>query len=445
MVGHRRDRIHHLAHPAGPIARQGPRRVAGAVEQIERRFVADRQLAVFPGRLAPQQHAGDAVQQHIDGPAGDQHGLGPPLAAIDLAAGDPFDPVELGLVLGDRQQRRDRVAGQHPVVLVAPDVERVGNQSRDRAGAQVGQLALDPDQPAIFGRLAVGERRQQLLGLDEGQRADLDRILDIDDPVADVVGRLGQVRQRMAAPDAGPLLDQAGRVGHFAEQVELAGEDAVFHRMRPQGRRQHARPGVFGESAERGAGQLQPAVRLPAFEPGQQAEAEGIALEPGQLIGRLRRQACQDLGAERAGLPPGRDRLLALMAEGSLAHVMADRRPRHDMADVGGADVLDQAALDQILPGDLAQAAADARDFERMGQAVADIIARLIGMERRPMDLHLRLQPAKRAAEHEAIDIDLERRAVIVGPARGTLPQATGRQQLRPAHHFSSSIPKFTI
>ena len=98
------------------------------------------------------------------------------------------------------------------------------------------------------------------------------------------------------------------------------------------------------------------------------------------------------------------------------------------MADVGGADALDQAALDQVLAGDLTQAATDAGDLERMGQPVADVIARLIGLERRPMDLHLRLQPSEGAAEHEAIDVDLEGRAVIVGPARSVLPQPSGRQ-----------------
>ena len=51
----------------------------------------------------------------------------------------------------------------------------------------------------------------------------------------------------------------------------------------------------------------------------------------------------------------------------------------------------------EMLAGKLAKAAADAADLYGMRQAVAHIVARLYRLKRRPVDLHLGLQAAKRA------------------------------------------------
>ncbi len=140
------------------------------------------------------------------------------------------------------------------------------------------------------------------------------------------------------------------------------------------------RPGVLRRRVQAGPGEVEPgrtAVRVHrlGFEPGQQPQCLGVALEPA------------DLGRHLV------QRHLAVVPERRVAEVVREAR---------GVDHVGVAA--ELL----AELAPDLRHLERVGEPGSDEVVRP-----RSDDLRLRGQPAQRRRVHDARPVALER-----GPGR---------------------------
>ena len=181
-------------------------------------------------------------------------------------------------------------------------------------------------------------------------------------------------------------------------------------------------PGVFQVGPEGGVGQARTAVELVVFQLGQDAKALGIALEI-EKVGALGIAHRIEPAAPGGLLEPMADGVFAGMAEGRVADVMGQAGRLHDHAQVAWLAPVRQGFAQGFADAH-AQRAADAADFQRVGQARVDMV---VAGDR--VDLGLAPQAAEGAGEDDAVVVLVERAAAqFLGAVQGFAEAFAGEQ-----------------
>ena len=126
------------------------------------------------------------------------------------------------------------------------------------------------------------------------------------------------------------------------------------------------------------------------------------------------------MAVEQPGIPePFADGVLSGVAEGWIADIVGQAGGGDDGAEIGGLDVLQAVAGDDLAAHQGAQGASDATGLQAVGQAGTDIVA--LGKRK---DLGLVLQAPERRGEDDAVVI------LLVGGAYRRARRRTGPQAL---------------
>ena len=155
-------------------------------------------------------------------------------------------------------------------------------------------------------------------------------------------------------------------------------------------------PGVFQVRAEGGVGQARAAVELVVFELGQYPEPLGIAFEVEEVVALGLAHRIQP-ATSGSLLEPVADGIFTGMAEGRVADVVGQAGRLHHHPQVAGFAPVGQGAADRLADPH-AQGAADATDFQGVGQARVDVI-----VAGNRVHLGLASQAAEGAGEDDAI------------------------------------------
>ena len=407
-----------------------------------RRHLAEQQAAV---RLFGAQHGvGHQVEERIYNMVARQVDVGHLLAAVDASARHLLaGPVGREQALRQMVDERALEAPGQDVVLGVAEHSHAGAFQRvDNARAQVAYLVVHVGLVvvgAVEALLLLGREKgqEQVFRVAVGKDAQLVGVLDVHDFVADVVGRLDEIDQRMARVDGQPSaalrLGDAQHGGYLLIVGPLGFEKAKL-RLGPGQRRT---VGILDDGGQRRVGHDE-ASRPAAFETvGEQAKRVGVAVEMDDVVPFGLRQAValgHVAGAQGAALALGEVAAygpLARMAKGRVAHVVGQAGGRHDGPD--GAQVAlgrSRAATQQFGRHVGAERASHARHLQAMGQAVVDEDAARQGE-------HLRfvLHAAEGGRKNQPVVIALKLRAPFGQRTAGVLlAQAAGGDELFPFH-----------
>jgi len=199
--------------------------------------------------------------------------------------------------------------------------------------------------------------------------------------------------------------DQAEFVGHGGVIIALGAVDVelALARLAFGHRLGGGRPRVFHERAHAGGSEAHAAFAVMHFQAGHHAQAVGIALVGLHVEALAGRKRLEITGIRRI-TEPFAQRILAGMAERRIANVVRETGHLHDGTDVGRrAARRQQAVLVQHQADAVAKAAADTGHFQRVRQAVVDVV-----VDRERMHLRLARQPAEGGGEHKAVVVDVE-------------------------------------
>ena len=181
-------------------------------------------------------------------------------------------------------------------------------------------------------------------------------------------------------------------------------------------------PRVFEVGAQGGIGQPGATVELVILQLGQHAEALGIALEVEEVIALGAAHVVQPAAPGRL-LEPVADGVFAGVAERWVADVVGQAGRLHHHAQVARVAPVGQGAAQGFADAH-AQGAADAADFQRVGQPRMDVI-----VARHRVHLGLAAQAAKRAGEDDAVVILVKRAAPQFFRAVQGFPKTFASQQ----------------
>ena len=173
----------------------------------------------------------------------------------------------------------------------------------------------------------------------------------------------------MAAPGAGLHRFQSELVGDFREQIAIVPVKAKF--LESDTRRwigwQPCGAWVFGEGAQRGAGQLHPAGIVRALQSGDDAKALGVALEAQKILALRFAQLFQYRPTGGGCGEPEPDGVLTGVAERRVADVVGQTGGGHHRAEILRVDAFQIVAADHAVADHRAQRTADAGDFQAVG------------------------------------------------------------------------------
>ena len=249
-------------------------------------------------------------------------------------------------------------------------VHQLPHHGRAQVGnllVHVGHHAHGVEPPGAA--LLVEEGEQQGLGLVAREDAQLVRVLDVHQLVADVVGGLDQIDERVAGIPlrVAGLADDAQLGGDARVGLALGGEEAEL--LLPLVGMDGG-VGVFHDGCQRAVGEHEAARPAPVEAVGEQAEGVGVALEAGEVAPFLGAHAAGQALARPFG-EVGGDGLLARMAERGVAHVVCQAGGGHDgpyLAQEGRGRAA--VTLQQALRGVDPERASHAGHFQAVGEPV---------------------------------------------------------------------------
>ena len=253
------------------------------------------------------------------------------------------------------------------------------------------------------------------------------RVLDVHYLIANVVGCLHKIYERMAGVSNGAIgggkLDDAELPGYPLVVVHLATEEAELALVA----REVGRIGVFHDACQRAVRHDETALATPLEVVREQTEGVGVALEMYDVIPLLRRDAVARLRTDVVL----KEQPIPLAEIGSYCRFAAvpKRRVAEVVGKAGGAD--DVAELGEMCAVEfwmifedgaadvVAEAATHAADLQTVSEAVVHEDAAGQGKH-----LSLVLQPSEGSGEDKAIVIALEFRAVVTPSLHLLLPKA---------------------
>ena len=228
-------------------------------------------------------------------------------------------------------------------------------------------------------------------------------VLEVHEPVANVVRGLDEKGQGMARPPsrAGRAAEQAAVLGHARKVVALALVKAEFFSTRPARHAvgYHGLARVLRERAERGVRELQAAGVVARLEPGDQPEALRVALIAREIRPLRRVQFGTRFRRHGRGLKPMPDRVLARVSEWRIAQIVRESGGRDDLPEL-------RAVLRESVPsGDQcahppAQRAPHARDLQRVREPRPHVV--VVGQRK---DLRLVLEPTERRGKSQPVRV----------------------------------------
>ena len=405
------------------------------------------QRSIRTGRAVAQQVKDASMLERWRTPAELLHGRAAESVEQNLQRGIGADLVQrLALVLKDLLARHvlgaehaafgrtvhvlDQIAvqgaGQQRVLLLDESPGRGVGQVLDGLAAQDRQLAppgvARPQLPVGFRQIVAYQAQQQ--GLDFGifEQVHFQTVLKVDQRIADVVGGLHQIHQRMARPAFVLQLRHAQARGDLFENGQLALIAAELVFLVAQRVRVARGPGVLQISAERGIGQSRATVEMVVFELRQDAEALGVALEIEEILAFGLAHSVEPATPGGLGEPVA-NRIFAGMPERRVANVMRQASRLDHHAQVTGIAPVGQGGT-QGLADSHAQRAADAAHFQRVGQAGVDVV-----VAGNRVDLGLAPQAAKGSGKDDPVVILVKRAAAEFFGAVKSLAQALAVEQ----------------
>ena len=289
-------------------------------------------------------------------------------------------------------------------------VHALAFQCADDRRAQVNDLLVDVGYllENLVGTgltLLRDEREKQLLCLLGREQTQFVSILDVHDFVADIVGRLDQIHQRMA---------QALRrtVGGLQSQLRCNASVGVFLLLKKSELRFLAAlnggPGILDNGGERRIGHDEAARTTSLEGVGEQAEGIGIAVEVshvGPFFVVHQRLVLQSV----TFFEIGGDGPFAAVSERRISHVVGKAGGTDDASDFAQVCVGQFGMLFKQEPGHVvAEAASHASHLERVGQAVVDKHA--AGQREH---LRLVLQSPEGCRENQPVVVALKLRSVV--------------------------------
>jgi hypothetical protein len=191
-------------------------------------------------------------------------------------------------------------------------------------------------------------------------------------------------------------LRQAELVGDLFQQRQLALIAAELVFLVTQRVGVTGRPWILQVGAEGGVGQARATVELVIFKLRQHPETLGVAFEIEEVTS-FRFAHCVQPAAPGGLLEPVPNRIFTGMPERRVADVMGQAGRLHHHAQVAGFAPVGQGAAHGFADTH-AQRAADAADFQGMGQAGVDMV-----VARNRMHLGLAPEAAKGAGENDAV------------------------------------------
>ena len=281
-------------------------------------------------------------------------------------------------------------------------------------------------------RVFIEEAKQQVACLVERQDAELVRVLNIHDLIADVVGGLHEEHQRMTGeeqrlPRSGKAND-AQLIGDLLKGWGFRGEKAELA-MFP---RQAARTGIF---YDRGKGRIShhKPSRTPAHKlVGKKAESIGIALKMRDVVP----EGFRDLVFQEAAVvlrEKRLDGLLSGMSEGRVAHIVRQPRCLHN-----GAYLLEKriAQLRMLVRQSPCHIVTEALAQRRYLDGVSETIVHE-DTSRKGKYLRLVLKAAEGSRIDQTVAVTFEFRAVVVTESVPVfLPKAFIADELLPVHNY---------
>ncbi|MNZ33415.1 hypothetical protein D3C78_507610 [compost metagenome] len=319
-----------------------------------------------------------------------------------------------------------QLAGQQGLLLLDEGAGGSVGQVLDSLAAQDRQLAP----PGVaWAELTVGFRQviadqveQQRFDFGVLQQLHFQAVFQVDQRVADVIRSLHQVDQRVARPALVFQLRQAELAGDLFEQRQFALVTAELVLLVAQGVGVACAPWVLQVSTEGGIGQPGTAVELVVLQLGEYPKALGVAFEV-EEVGALVVAHVVQPATPGGLLEPVADGVFARVAERWVADVMGQAGRLHDHPQVAGGAPVRQAVAQGFADAH-AQRAADAADFQRVGQACVDMV---VAGNR----VHLGLAPeaAEGTGEDDAVVVLVEGAAPeFIGAVQGFAQAFAGEQ-----------------
>ena len=301
-----------------------------------------------------------------------------------------------------------------------------------RAAQQGAALAAAGAAAVTAGGGKAAEQAFDVAGIKQPQ---IDGVFQVHQRVADVVGSFHQVRQGMTRPAVAALREQAEFGGDAADIGHFGLVDIEFAAGAVAG----AAPRVFEQGADRCGSQAQAAAVAVALQAGDLAQAVGVAFVTLHVAAFGIAKAVKKTGVFR--LPePASERVFAGVAEGRIAQIVRQTSHLHGGANIDGLQMLRQlAGSGQHAAGAGAETAADAGNFDAVGQAVVGVV-----VFRQRMHLGFAAEPAEGVAKYHAVVIDVISAAVVFGGFGRQRAHAVvfgqikagGGHQLRPVHRI---------
>ena len=303
----------------------------------------------------------------------------------------------------------------------------------------VGDALLIDAVEDMAARVVAEEAQQQTACLVVGEDAQLVSVLDVHYLVADVIGSLNKIHQRMAciaqrfalsreAQHTEVVGDTLKRLLLEAEEAELAFLAGALTRVR-----------ILHDGSQRRVSHHEAAVAASVEAVREQSEGVGVTLEVREVLPHLRRHT----RLQRQSPTLAKERLYSLLAgvtERRIAHVVRQTRRAHD-----GAKLLEERTREfgtNTLQGSrhvVAKRHAHTRHFERVSQSVVHEDA-----ARQREHLCLVLHAAEGRREDKAVVVALELRAVVVAlRVAQLLSETLVRYELLPVHCHSGFVLSF--
>lgn len=337
-------------------------------------------------------------------------------AGIDAAAGHILAmAVGLQKMVGEVVDERTAEAPFEDFFFVVEEGLHASTlQGVDHAGAQIGNAValvcgIGIGAEEIFPFSDFKEGQEELARLFGREKAELVGVFDVHHLIADVVGRLNEIHQRMAhrtvagcrflhwhaefAGDAGEIFGLAFEEAEFGFPDSLAGGE-----------------GIFDDGGKRGIGHNETATAAPAKLVGEEAEGVGVAVEMRDIgpLGFSELFALHtDVSLQVAPLSLGEiaaDGPLTTVAEGRVAHVVGQTGGRNDGANGGDVGLAEFGMARKEMAHHIdAQRATNARHLQAVCQSVMNENA-----ARQREHLGLVLHPSEGRREDEAVEIALK-------------------------------------
>ena len=220
----------------------------------------------------------------------------------------------------------------------------------DDAGAEIDNLFVDVVHElghALFDVALLLQRevgKEKLLRLVGRQELQLVRILNVHYLIANVVGSLNEIDERMAGVANGAIgsrkLQDAQLAGNFFVVLHLTAEKAELAFVAGK----VGREGVLDDACQRAVSHDEAAFATPFEVVGEETEGVGIALEVRDVLPLLWRESVARLGTDV--IPKEESVALAEVSADSVLAAMSERRVAKVVSKAGGRD--DAAELGEV-------------------------------------------------------------------------------------------------